>query len=230
MQTKIYLTGAEPLRNPQVYARLYAAASTERKAKIDRYRFERDRLQSLCAESLLLNALQEYGYAPDTSAVRHGKNGKPYLADAKGFYFNLSHSGDYAMLAVSDAEIGCDIEQIRPVGQRVMKRVLTPDEYALLEAVPEADRDARFFRYWVAKESFMKACGDGLSMDPTSVRIDFGPPARAIGSGASGTLALWEGSSLSGYRYAVCRDGALTEIQTEFINLYEIAGGIANEH
>ena len=153
---------------------------------------------SLGAEGLLLYALQKAGRGREAISYRYGAHQKPYLADADGFFFNLSHAGEYAMLAVSDAEVGCDVERIRPVDRKLFTRVLTADERSVLAAAPEAERDALFFRYWVLKESCMKTLGP---------------------------LAFADGA-LPGFRYAVCRAGEDIRIQTEIVPIEEITGGI----
>ena len=145
MLTRIYFTCVSPLADERLYRSLYTAASEARRQKTDRYRFPKDRMLSLGAEGLLLYALQKAGRGREAISYRYGAHQKPYLADADGFFFNLSHAGEYAMLAVSDAEVGCDVERIRPVDRKLFTRVLTADERSVLAAAPEAERDALFF-------------------------------------------------------------------------------------
>ena len=221
----IYLCGIEPLQNEQDIRQLYAMASKARKEKADRFRFQKDRLLSLCAEALLRYAWKDAGHALPLPPYSYGANGKPYLNGATGFCFNLSHAGEYVMLAVSDAEIGCDIEQIRPVDPALAGRVLTPDEYRSFEVCREADRDELFCRYWVAKESVLKTRGDGLSADPASVRILLDPPVRATGGDLIDGYAIWEGNDLRGYRYAVCQKAPSIDPQIKTVHLEKMIGG-----
>ena len=225
MLTRIYFTCVSPLADERLYRSLYTAASEARRQKTDRYRFPKDRMLSLGAEGLLLYALQKAGRGREAISYRYGAHQKPYLADADGFFFNLSHAGEYAMLAVSDAEVGCDVERIRPVDRKLFTRVLTADERSVLAAAPEAERDALFFRYWVLKESCMKALGKGLLLDPGSFSITLPPAIRASGAGIPGPLAFADGA-LPGFRYAVCRAGEDIRIQTEIVPIEEITGGI----
>ena len=229
MQTKIYYACIKPLEDVSLYRRLYDAASRQRKEKTDRFRFQKDRALSVGAEALLRYALRENGYFPSCLNYSYGMNGKPFLPDFR-FFFNLSHAGKYVLLAVSDTEIGCDIEEIRPVNFRLAKRVLTADEYAAFRACAEEERDATFFRYWVCKESCMKATGKGLLTDPASIRIKFGSPTRACGEALTEPYAIWEGNDISGYRYAVCRAGDPIQVQTKITHLDEIEGGNDNDN
>lgn len=229
MQTKLYLTCIRPLEDEKLFQKLFAAASAERKEKIGRYRFLKDRLLSLGAEGLLLYALRKAGRPRDALSFGYGENGKPYLLQTERFCFNLSHAGEYAMLAVSDAEVGCDIERIRPADPALFRRVLTPEERSAFLSADEAERDALFFRYWVLKESCMKALGKGLLLDPGSIRITLGPKICASGEALLQPLAFSEGE-IPGYRYAVCRAGTDIQTQTEIVAMEEITGGIENEH
>jgi 4'-phosphopantetheinyl transferase len=222
MQTRVFLAMTKPLEDPVLYDRLYAAATETRKRKIDRYRFLEDRLQSLTAEGLLLHAWREAGRTGALSYA-YGENGKPYFQDAPELRFSLSHSGEAVMLAVSDAEIGCDVERIRHADERLMKRVAAPEEYETLTTCAGSARDERFTRLWVAKESVLKAGGEGLLVDPASIRIETEPELRAFRDGEPVPFALRDGTAAPGYRYAVCRAGELPAFEIEEVDLSRLA-------
>ena len=222
-KTTIYFADVTPLREQRFFDALLSAASKERRQRIGRLRFQGDQLRSLGVESLLLHALSDAGFSRDALALAYGPNGKPYLPKADGFFFNASHDGVYAMLAVSDAEIGCDIEQIEPVRDRLAARVLTPGEYAAFLACDLDRRDELFFRYWVSKESCMKLTGEGLKADPASYEIVFGSPTRVYRNGVQQPFALFESGEISGYRYAVSGAGDLSVVQPKLVSLAELA-------
>lgn len=223
MQDVIYLASVKPLEDPEVYGRLYAAASPRRREKLGRLRFRRDRLLSLGAEGLLLHALRSAGCPAEGLTYAPGKNGKPRLAGPEGFRFNLSHSGEYVMLAVSRREIGCDIQEIRPIAPRLPARVLDPREHALFSACGDGEREELFFRYWVLKESCMKASGEGLAMGPSSLHVELSEPIRVYRRGELLDYALGEWGDIPGCRCAVCREGAeeALDIARELVDLGE---------
>ncbi len=132
-----------------------------RKKRVLAYRRAADRARSLAAGLLLRRFC---GVADDAQLV-YGENGKPGLKD-QSLYFNLSHSGDYALLATSDNEVGADIEKIAAHSEAVARRCFRPEEQEWL--MRREDRDRAFFHLWTAKESVAKVLGLGLSLDPQS--------------------------------------------------------------
>ena len=81
--------------------------------------------------------------------------------------FNLSHSGDYAILATGEGALGADIEKCSEKNLPVARKVFTPAEQAWLQTSPVE----RFEQLWTLKESVMKALGMGLQLDPASFEV-----------------------------------------------------------
>ena len=221
MKTSVYLASVRPLEDEALYGQLRSLASEERRKKADRFRFAGGRRLSLGAEALLRVALLEAGMSGTPLRYAYGKNGKPYLTDAPGFFFNLSHAGEYVMAAVSDAEIGCDIEMIRPVHPRLPRHVLTAEEAERFASADEAERDALFTRYLTLKESYMKALGEGLARNPASFCIELGPPIRVLCGGTAEDYGFVDWDDLPGYRYAVCRAGTGWDAEKKNVCLEE---------
>lgn len=95
--------------------------------------------------------------------------GKPY-AEEKGIFLSISHSHGLCAAAVSDSEIGVDIEYIDPErpNERLMRlasRFFSPDECEYVAVSPER----RFWEVWTAKESLIKYTGEGLAAMNRSV-------------------------------------------------------------
>lgn len=112
---------------------------------------------------------------PKAIALTTGAHGKPALADA-ALQFNLSHSGEWALIAVTPQRVvGVDIERARPLRDvaALAKTAFSSVEQA---AVAQADQDAarhrRFFRTWACKEAYIKAHGLGLAMPLDQFDID----------------------------------------------------------
>ncbi len=107
------------------------------------------------------------GTAPVDVEIATGPKGKPALASsASGFHFNVSHSGDWGLIAVARSDVGVDVEQVRPrrASARLADRFLTAGERSLLESRAASHGEAGFFMIWSRKEAYLKAVGVGLSV------------------------------------------------------------------
>lgn len=113
---------------------------------------------------------------PAELRFEYGKHGKPYLVGGE-VSFNLSHSGDLALIAIADrGAIGVDLEQLRPQRRLdlLSRRVLTDQEGELLDRARATGSGTQwFFQCWTAKEAAAKAFGLGLTLAPS--RIDVVP-------------------------------------------------------
>jgi 4'-phosphopantetheinyl transferase len=103
---------------------------------------------------------------PAAIEFRVGEHGKPALADpATALRFNLSHSGDLALIAVAEGrEVGVDVERIRPRRNllRLAERALDPAAAAAVRAAPPEDRLTAFHTAWTRHEAIAKCHGVGL--------------------------------------------------------------------
>lgn len=138
--------------------------------RASRLRFDADRRRFVASRAALRQILGRcLDVPPSDVSLGVALGGKPCLDPARHgewLRFNLSHSGDLALLAVSgDGEIGVDVERVRPVPElaAVAARYFSPHEQASLAALPAERRARAFLSCWTLKEAYLKACGDGLS-------------------------------------------------------------------
>lgn len=144
--------------------------------------------------------------------LRVDEDGKPRLAVApERLSFNLSHSGDLALVAIAPGgvEVGVDLERLRPRRDllRLAERRLPPaDATAVAAASPGPEREAAFYAAWTRHEARVKCVGRGLGGPPPGpdivafqLPIDAGyAAAAAVASGAATpreprvTLRTWE--------------------------------------
>jgi 4'-phosphopantetheinyl transferase len=161
----------------------------EERARADRFVFDRHRRWYVAAHGLLRHLLGGYlGVAPEAVRFARARHGKPYLvcrarrdgADAIGF--NLTHSGDTALIAVGvGRELGIDLEHVRRDRDVIglAGRFFSPAEAAALKALPADHRVAAFYKCWTRKEAYIKACGTGLAMRLDSFEVSFEPGVPA---------------------------------------------------
>ena len=114
---------------------------------------------------------------PARVQLKYGPHGKPQVAGSP-IRFNISHSGDLAVIALARVEVGVDVELPRPRrSDAIARRFYAPGEIERLFAQtdPAARADA-FFRLWTCKEAFLKVTGEGLSRSTRSYEIALDPP------------------------------------------------------
>lgn len=95
--------------------------------------------------------------------------GKPALAEnttTGNIQFNLSHSGERALVAVvRDRPIGVDVEGIKPLTDhlKIAERYFSPDEMGALKIMDPSKSHEAFIQLWAGKEAYIKARGEGFS-------------------------------------------------------------------
>jgi 4'-phosphopantetheinyl transferase len=103
-----------------------------------------------------------------------GKYGKPILCDHT-LYFNLSHSANKLVIAVSDLDnIGIDIEQVKPRNtlHEIARRVLSVTEFTAWSHLPTSEQLLIFYQLWTKKEAFVKAVGRGMGIGLDQCEVD----------------------------------------------------------
>jgi 4'-phosphopantetheinyl transferase len=116
---------------------------------------------------MLRQCLAEYAHqAPQSLRFAYTAHGKPFLVDHPEVTFNLSHAGDYGLLAVTSGRpVGVDIELIRPdfADSAVARHFFSAAEQAQLAHLSTDKYTMAFFTCWTRKEAYIKARGEGLS-------------------------------------------------------------------
>ena len=165
-----------------------------------RFRFAADRRRFVGSHKALRGILATYlGAPPATLVFGQGVHGKPFLlapAHARSLRYSLSHSGDFALVAVSRGrEVGIDVERTRPIKDLsgVVDRFFSPAERHALDRVPPDDRQRAFLAAWVLKEAYLKASGEGLlrSLDAFDVTISEAEPRLLEVRDRAGDAARW---------------------------------------
>jgi 4'-phosphopantetheinyl transferase len=151
-------------------------------------RFRMDHLRQFftIARGTLRCLLARYlSVAPARIKFDYGSRGKPALASPTGIEFNLTHSGDLALLALTiGCPVGVDVEFVRPRTEIVdiARRFFSSEETCDIMSLPEIERERAFFSCWTRKEAYIKAIGYGLyaPLDGFRVSVRPGEPARLI--------------------------------------------------
>lgn len=184
-------------------------------AQARRYRFGHLRENFVLRRAAVRQILGVYvDQAPASLVLRPGQNGRPELRHRWGLPaemldFNLSHSGDLALLAVAQGvRVGVDVEQVdreRPPWEII--GALAEGERAALGDLPEPERCEALYRVWVRKEAYLKVCGKGLSvsLDAFEVATAEQTDCVLLRDGTGQLDAAWSACNLSlGHDFCGC--------------------------
>ena len=116
-----------------------------------------DDVKRTLAGRLLLERMIKRLYGKKRFEIKYNRNGKP-LCDF--CFFSISHSGDFAAVAVSDKPIGVDIQIPGGFKKREKYMLFSPAENEFVNA---KDPENRFYTLWTRKEAYIKAEGGTLS-------------------------------------------------------------------
>ena len=122
--------------------------SPTRFARIDRVKNDEAKKASLAGEWLARKL--------SGGVICAHPSGQPYI-EGSDMHISISHSGEYAVCAVSEKPVGIDIEKIRTVSDKLIDRVCTEREREYVIS------DERFFEVWTAKEAYFKKIGTGIT-------------------------------------------------------------------
>ena len=169
--------------------RLRGELSTAEQERAARFHFEADQRRFIVSHAALRRILGAYVDRPPRELrFAYGPKNKPRLIDECGgreIRFNLSHSGDVALVAVTGGrEVGVDVERIRALADRdrLAQRFFSAQEVAVLTRLPSESRSEAFFTCWTRKEAYLKALGGGISigLDQFDVSPVPGEPAALL--------------------------------------------------
>jgi 4'-phosphopantetheinyl transferase len=125
----------------------------------------------------------------DPSELRfaYTPRGKPFLdsKNAAGIHFNLSHSGDLALIAVAvGRRVGVDLElvQERSDAHEIARTYWAAAEQHALRQVPPAEQCRTFYRLWTRKEAVLKASGQGITDGLRAPDVSVGLRVEVAGS------------------------------------------------
>jgi 4'-phosphopantetheinyl transferase len=151
-----------------VMRQLRATLAADELERATRFHFARDRDRFVVGRGLLRALLADYtGAAPAELQFDYSAYGKPRLRNTDGVSFNVSHSGNRAVFAVTqEVAVGVDIEVLdsKPSDELVARRFFSQAEVRDFLALPLEARPRAFLTCWTRKEAYIKARGEGLSL------------------------------------------------------------------
>lgn len=216
------------IKNYEQIAVLENMVSDERKKRIYRYRFDKDKIRCLIAEMLLRYALyMQYGINSNKISFGYKETGKPFLVDSN-IRFNLSHSGEWVVCALGNSEVGIDVEEIKAIDFKSVYKQFSESEIQLLDNIATQSQSDPFYRMWTLKESYVKYKGLGLRCPFESFSINFNAKEKSnlINNGNyDNSISLISSKLDENHWCAICAENSeqISEIQIVTISNLKFA-------
>lgn len=202
---------------------LLDAAETER---AQRFVYAHDWRRYVAAHAWLRRILGAYlGVPPQQLRFAAGAYGKPVLLQGPlapgqaALCFNLSHSKDLALIAVTTGiEVGVDIEAVRDdlPGPDLAAGVLSAAELAELEQCAAPDHATSFVACWARKEACLKALGVGLGLEPRALNLGLRAERQAMRlDGAEALIDISPLPAPAGYCAALAAVGGFAQVELQ---------------
>lgn len=195
-QVDIWRVSLDP--SPDSVKRMESTLSADEIERASRFHFQKDRDNFIAAHGSLRQIIARYLHC-EPYQLRFSTNeyGKPFLTRSNEFSrlansatkvaneleFNLSHSGNCALIAVTlEHKVGIDVERIREDKEleSIAKRYFSQSEVSELMALSSEQRALGFFHCWTRKEAYIKAHGLGLSLPLDSFDVSLAPNKPTI--------------------------------------------------
>ncbi len=212
-----WIGDVRPLLEESIYQRYWRQVPDFRQKKAEKCRFAMGRALSVGVWILWQQAKETYRLSGEA-------------------VFNLSHSGCYALCSAEippdsqisrpvqkQIQVGCDVERISDYREGIARRFFCPEEYSRIqEEENPAGKERMFFRYWVLKESFIKATRQGMAMDLDSfsftIRDKENPVLERCPAPYQKEDYFFREFALECYRAAVCSTDPEIEEKLHWVN------------
>ncbi len=180
---QIFAVSILPLRETECFRRYYDKSCEMRRRKADNLKMQDDKARCIAAGLLLEYAYNRYindsekelakansfghiklldalATAYPLPEIKTTEHGKPYFDG--DVHFNLSHSGEYVLCAIGDAELGADVQKVTSVRENVVKNYFSVQEQEAMNGLSERDREKKFSSIWTQREATAKLSGRGI--------------------------------------------------------------------
>jgi 4'-phosphopantetheinyl transferase len=158
--------------------------------RANKYRFLKDKNRFIICRGFLKILLAEStDFNPKDIRIGVGPNKKPFLPSHPSIFFNVSHSGEYALIAIGGKHVGVDVEKVDRAFDfsEISPRIFNSAELEKLDY--DSDTKKQFFKFWTRKEAILKATGKGIDDDLVNIPVTDG--FHSLESGILGDFSDW---------------------------------------
>ena len=190
---KTYILNTDALDNRELFEKKLETVDKERRKKILRLPKNTPQKQSLGAGLLIKPFIGEI--------TSYGIGGKPQALETQ---FNISHSGRYVVLSVSNEPVGVDIELLQRGRRKIASKFFTLEENIQIDQSYDPDRT--FTRLWTLKEAFLKCIGTGIGRNLRKTSINLNGGDIRVEQNINNNPYYFKEYNVEGYQLSVCSE------------------------
>lgn len=217
---EVHIWTASLLKNKNNVSHFYHILSADERERANKFKFFKDQEQFIITRGILRQLLSNYLKRPPQSLeIMYGLWGKPCLPQEESLLFNLSHSGDYALYAVTrNQEVGIDLEYIDntlPLEEMGLY-IFSETELTAWKFLEPEEKVNSFFTRWVSMEAYLKALGKGWLEDKSA--NTFAAMKKFSPKNLNQLANLYSFECIPGYASALFVEGTLLNPRHYFWN------------
>lgn len=155
MKLEIFAVNLNSPIDPHIFNFFMQHISLQKRERIFKHEQKKGKDLMVLGEILArfgINKLFKIPFSEIAFETTHNK--KPYILFYENIYFNISHSGDWVVCAVSDVDVGIDIQKITDIDYAKISSRFFPNN--------DIKTKLSFFSLWTKKESYLKMLGKGI--------------------------------------------------------------------
>jgi len=137
--------------------------------KLTAYKSEVSKINFAVSRSILNKGFETILDIPFSDViVLRDKYYKPYIKNQNEIKFNISHTDGYVVIGFSKRELGIDIEKVNDdfAFEDILENCFTFREIDNI-----GSNAPMFYKYWTAKEAYLKYEGYGLIRSPKEIEV-----------------------------------------------------------
>lgn len=142
---------------------LIAFLSPFEKNRANRYHFSNDKNRFIISRTVLKFLLsKQTGLDVNEIVLDKYSNKKPCLPSHPSIFFNVTHAGDYALIAIAKKPVGVDIEHVNKDFDynEILSGIFNKSE--IDDVFSSNNKQRTFYKLWTRKEAIVKATGKGI--------------------------------------------------------------------
>ena len=173
----------------------------QRREKYEKYMFDKNKKECMLSYLLLRKCIFDE-HDIDISGIdfAFGQYGKPYISELKHICFNISHSDNCVVCALSGIPVGVDVQNIQAAKEDICEMVLSDKENIIVFSNSSL-AGSRFTMFWTLKEAYGKCIGKGLGVKFSG--LDFSSLSKNGGCTDGLFLKSW---NIGGSWIAICSE------------------------